>query len=217
MSESGSNPHVRLEAFSDGVFAIAVTLLIIEIKVPPLGSYQTTAELWSQLAHRVPLGCAFALSFLVIFVAWFNHQLALKRLTQTSVHFQYANGFLLFTAAILPFPTALVGETILTDHAQPGVVIYCASCLLHNIAWVAFTTSQVSPRPLCAPADVSFLRLGVKVSWGIFFVFAGVTAMSWFFPMTALVVTALVWIFCAAFGWFGESWAKPQAVAPVAE
>ena len=69
----------RLEAFSDGVFAIAITLLILEIKAPSTHDARAVAELWRALLERWPSCFAFVLSFLTIYVAWSGHHLMLQQ------------------------------------------------------------------------------------------------------------------------------------------
>src|SRR5277367_6440416 len=116
-----TNPNSRLEAFCDGVFAIALTLLIIDIKIPKVN---TTAEFWFQLKEIVPSILAFLLSFAIILITWVNHHQSMKLVSKLCPSFIYANGFLLLTVVFLPFPTALIGEYILTDHAAPAVILY---------------------------------------------------------------------------------------------
>src|SRR6185295_4961514 len=119
-----SDVHTRLAAFCDGVFAIALTLLIIDIKLPPAESIESTAALWRALGHLMPSVFAFLLSFGIILISWVNHHGALKGTARTSAAFIYANGFLLLTIVFIPFPTKLLGEFLWTDHAAPAVVLY---------------------------------------------------------------------------------------------
>ena len=81
---SETNPNSRLEAFCDGVFAIAITLLIIEIKVPPISSVHTRGELWMAFAHDLPAWFAFLLSFSFILISWVNHSHVFKLIGRSS-------------------------------------------------------------------------------------------------------------------------------------
>src|SRR6187549_113039 len=114
---SEPNPNSRLEAFCDGVFAIALTLLIIDIRIPSATKINNTADFWQALEHAAPSIFAFVLSFTIIFITWVNHHNALKLGNKSSARFIYANGFLLLGVVFMPFPTSLLGEYILTDHA----------------------------------------------------------------------------------------------------
>lgn len=67
------NANARLEALSDGVFAIAMTLLVIELRAPDPESIHRAADLWATVRHAAPTVAAFLLSFTIIFLTWVNH------------------------------------------------------------------------------------------------------------------------------------------------
>src|SRR5579871_7071693 len=104
-----ANPNSRLEAFCDGVCAIALTLLIINVALPSTITINNTTEFWIALKEICPSIFAFLLSFIVIFVTWVNHHSCLKLVSKSSHAFTYANGLLLLTIVLVPFPTALLG------------------------------------------------------------------------------------------------------------
>src|SRR5688500_14135800 len=108
----------RVEAYSDGVFAIAATLLVLEIEVPSLGMEAARGELWREIAGLWPSYLAFVLSFGTIFVMWVSHHSAIRLLTGTSTPFLYANGLLLLTIVFLPYPTALLARYVATNLAS---------------------------------------------------------------------------------------------------
>jgi uncharacterized membrane protein len=116
-----THPNARLEAFCDGVFAIAATLLVIDVKLPATDLVESTSGLWLALRHTGPAIAAFILSFAIIFITWVNHHATLKLVGRSSSSFIYANGLLLLTVVFLPFPTALPGEYVMTDHAALGL------------------------------------------------------------------------------------------------
>lgn len=118
------NINSRLEAFGDGVFAIALSLLIIDIKIPSSAAINNTADFWLALKHITPSLFAFLLSFVIIFITWVNHHNGLKLVNKSSASFMYANGFLLLTVVFIPFPTSLLGEYLFTDHSAPAVILY---------------------------------------------------------------------------------------------
>ena len=138
-----TNPNGRLEAFCDGVFAIAITLLVIDLAVPAPDAVRSTPNLWAALGRMAPVVFAFVLSFLVILITWFNHTAALRLVDKSTPAFVYANGLLLLTVAIVAFPTALLGEYILTDYAAPAVVIYNAVAALQAATWVLVTEAAL--------------------------------------------------------------------------
>jgi uncharacterized membrane protein len=140
---SETNPNARLEAFCDGVFAIALTLLVLEIRIPPSGTISTTNDLWFYLRQLLPSIFAFLLSFVIVFITWANHHATLKLVDKTSSRFIYANGFLLLTVVFMPFPTALIGEYVLTDYASPDVILYDSVLAFQAIGWILICNSAI--------------------------------------------------------------------------
>jgi uncharacterized membrane protein len=109
----------RMEAFSDGVFAIAATLLVLEIAVHPPG---TALE---QLGHEWPAYLGYAISFLTIGAAWIGHHAITDRLTRVDSLLLRINLLLLFVVAFLPFPTKLIAEAIHeTNNERVFVTLY---------------------------------------------------------------------------------------------
>ena len=106
MTETTTNS--RLEAFCDGVFAIAITLLILEIKVPPAEHVHSVNDLWHELFILWPSYFAFVYSFGTILIMWLNHNQMFGMMKRSSVRFMYANGFVLMTVTLVPFLTALL-------------------------------------------------------------------------------------------------------------
>lgn len=99
----------RVEAFSDGVFAIAITLLVLELHVP---KHTEIAEggLRAALSHEWPSYFAFLTSFLSILVMWFNHHKLFNYIRKVDSPLLYLNGFLLMIICAVPWPTALAAE-----------------------------------------------------------------------------------------------------------
>ena len=96
----------RLEAFSDGVFAIAITLLILEIKVPPI------ADLGRGLLQLWPSYLAYAISFIVIGAIWMNHHAMFQWIERSDQKLLLLNTLHLMFIAFLPFPTAVLAEAL---------------------------------------------------------------------------------------------------------
>src|ERR1700710_2043054 len=96
----------RLEAFSDGVFAIVITLLILEIKVPK----HAEGDLGHALAKQWPQYVAYLLSFLIVGIIWLNHHATFNLLARTDHGLQVLNLMLLLPVSVLPWPTAVLAE-----------------------------------------------------------------------------------------------------------
>ena len=115
----------RLEAFSDGVFAIAITLLVLELNVP------TGEDLWHELGDEWPSFAAFLVSFWVIGIIWVNHHGVLDHLALADRGVLYLNLLLLLSVVFIPFPTALLAEHLKSGaDEQAAAVVYSASFFL---------------------------------------------------------------------------------------
>src|SRR3954463_4353406 len=125
----------RIEAFSDGVFAIACTLLILELKVPHLDDVAQPGALWPALIGVWPSFVAFIISFGTIYVAWAGHKRMMNLLAASSTVFLLANAFLLLTITFIPFPTAVLAEYINTPQANIATMFYCAG---FSAVWLGF-------------------------------------------------------------------------------
>ncbi|MGI8690167.1 MAG: TMEM175 family protein [Thermomicrobiales bacterium] len=124
----------RLEAFSDGVFAIAVTLLVLELKVPLPGTLQGDSLLRT-LLHAWPAYLAFVTSFATILIMWINHHNLFRLIVHTDHTFLLLNGFLLLTVTFIPFPTNIIAEYIREPEARTASVFYAGTFLLMAIAF----------------------------------------------------------------------------------
>jgi uncharacterized membrane protein len=123
----------RLEAFSDGVFAIAATLLVLAFTT------EASNDLGSDLLHLWPAYLAYATSFLTIGIIWMNHHFCVETMARADRTLMFLNLLLLMTVAFLPFPTRLVAESI-QKHAgeRPAVLAYAATFLLMAVVYNAW-------------------------------------------------------------------------------
>ena len=153
---SGEKPEglagvARIEAFSDGVFAIAITLLILEIHVPALdgvarhGLWHELGALWSSYA-------AYVLSFLIIGIMWANHHNIFRYIGRANHAFVMLNVALMFWVAFLPFPTAVLARYLpLPDQRTVVVVLYGATltctAVCYNVLWRYAATRRRLLRP----------------------------------------------------------------------
>jgi uncharacterized membrane protein len=108
----------RIEAFSDGVFAIAITLLVLAIKVPKAADLGADGNLLSALLALWPHYLAFLTSFATILAQWVNHHRIFTFIQRSDHTFLYWNGVVLLLVTFLPFPTALLAEYLLHPEAK---------------------------------------------------------------------------------------------------
>jgi uncharacterized membrane protein len=123
----------RLETFSDGVFAIAATLLVLEIGV------DTRGDLGTALLHIWPSYLAYATSFLVIGIIWLNHHHCVSLIGRVDRSFLFINLVLLLIVSFIPFPTRLVATYLHKPGERQAVLAYAITMLLmavtYNLWW----------------------------------------------------------------------------------
>ena len=121
----------RVEAFSDGVFAIAITLLILDIHVPQV---KDNESLIVALAHEWTSFLALLIGFFTILICWINHHYMFQLIHRTNSVLLLLNGFKLLVVTITPFATALLSRYIQTEHERLVVTLYCFNFTLMGTA-----------------------------------------------------------------------------------
>jgi uncharacterized membrane protein len=113
----------RMEAFSDGVLAIVITLLILDVKVPP----SAEGHLGRELAHQWPQYAAYLVSFLVVGIIWLNHHAVVRLLDRTDHTLLVLNLLLLLPVSVVPWPTAVLADYVVagtTTDQRVAVLLY---------------------------------------------------------------------------------------------
>ena len=190
----------RVEAFSDGVFAIAITLLILEIRVPH-GDH----GLWAGLLALWPSYVAFLMSFIVILIMWVNHHELLRMVQGVNYPFLFANGFLLLTVTFVPFPTAVLAQNLATPEATAAVAFYCATFFAQAIGWNVLFATIVRGGLLRAEVTaetVSNVRGAYYV--GVL-VYAAATGLAFIRPVLGLLLNISLWVVWIRLGYRAES------------
>ena len=182
----------RLEAFSDGVFAIAATLLVLEIGVDATRG----SDLGEELLHIWPSYLAYATSFLIIGVIWMNHHHCVSLMARVDRPFLFINSLLLLTVSFMPFPTKLVAQYLQEPGERAAAIAYAATMLVmavtYNIWWRwarhgrRLIADGVSEERLRA-VDRAF-NPGV-VTYGI------VLVVAFFSPLASVIMTLAIAVF----------------------
>lgn len=182
----------RVEAFSDGVFAVAITLLVLDLHVPA-----ASGSLIAGLADEWPAFAAFAISFLVIGIVWVNHHTLFHLLSRVDRVLLFVNLFLLMTIVLIPFVTALFADYVLTAGRQASVAaaLYNASMLLMGAGFMACVI-RVSRhhellRERLAPMTTSQL---LRYSVGAI-VYSTCIPLSFVSPVVVLIIDAAVAVY----------------------
>jgi uncharacterized membrane protein len=123
----------RIEAFSDGVFAIAITLLVIELKLPDTEK----GSVWHGLVHDWPQFAAYLTSFFIIGIMWVNHHSMFRSIVRADRVLLFYNLLLLLWTTLLPFPTRLVAENLRDggSNAAQAEAVYSGTLTLAAIAF----------------------------------------------------------------------------------
>ena len=148
----------RLEAFSDGVFAIAITLLVLDIHVP---DPSTTADLAQQLGSQWPSYVAYGVSFLTIGIIWINHHAMLRRIKAIDHEILILNLLLLLCVGLLPFTTALMAAYLKESEGETlAAAIYAGSFLLMSVVFAAMNWTILFRKDhlLAGPIDAATRR-----------------------------------------------------------
>lgn len=115
----------RLEAFSDGVIAIIITLLVLEIKVPHIEGEVTSSTIADALVKLTPKILSWALSFFMVLIMWVNHHRIFHEIKHSDNGLMWMNGLLLFFMSFVPFPTAFLGDYF----SQPASMSFFGICM----------------------------------------------------------------------------------------
>ncbi|MCC9311207.1 DUF1211 domain-containing protein [Kitasatospora sp. RB6PN24] len=148
----------RLEAFSDGVFAIAITLLTLDIKVP-----DGKGSLFDRLTQEWPVLGAYVISFLIIGVVWMNHHTMLFYIRRVDRPLMLFNLLLLMNVAFIPFPTHVLAQALSTGQGeQTAAVFYGLTLTLggipFNAVWVYASSGHRHLGRNITPAQASVMR-----------------------------------------------------------
>jgi TMEM175 potassium channel family protein len=178
----------RLEAFSDGVFAIVITLLILNIHVPDGG----TLSLQS-LRPLVPPVATFVLSFIIVGVYWIAHHHMLHFVTQVDRRLLWLNLLLLLSVVFIPFPTSLLATGFNNSLA---VRIYGLSLIATNAAGLLFWLYAASHRELMIPnLSEQFVRTVIVIHSSPMFVYALAVVLAGWSTKASLVLYSAVPLF----------------------
>ncbi len=129
------NETHRIEAFSDGVFAIAITLLVLGIEVPKAHKLGEGDSLFLALIKLWPHYLAYAISFITILAKWVNHHRIFSFIQRTDHSFLYWNGLLLLFITFMPFPTALLAEYLMHPEANTAGAVFAGTYVASAFAF----------------------------------------------------------------------------------
>jgi uncharacterized membrane protein len=163
MQERAAKPHEeketgRLEAFSDGVFAIAITLLVLELKVPDLSlAGASPAALGKALLQQWPSYVGLVTSFFTILIMWVHHHAIMRNVCRTDAWLHFANGCLLLGITFVPYPTSILASYLRTPAAKMAVGFYSGTFVFIAICFYLFIRAAFRKPLLSAMASEEFV------------------------------------------------------------
>ncbi len=184
----------RVQAFSDGVFAVAITLLVLDL-VPPAAN---THDLLAALADRWPDFAAFVLSFLTIGIIWVNHHVVFDAVRRVDRPLLFLNLGLLMSVVLLPFSTSLFARFLVVggDQSHLAAALFSGSLLLMSVwfdaayAWIGAHPELRSSGKAPPVSIQSLLRFGAGIV-----LYAACVGIAFISAVAVLVITALVAVY----------------------
>jgi len=153
-------PTARLETFADGVFAIAATLLIIDVSADAPGN-----GLGAALTHDWPQYVAYLVSFVTIGIMWVNHHACLELIDRADRRFLFINVALLACIAFVPFPTRLVAQHLRDEGLRDAALTYGLTLTTTALCFSAFGFYAAIGRRLIAPGADDRMVRGISRSY----------------------------------------------------
>ena len=196
----------RIEAFSDGIFAVVITLLSIELGIDvsaiethhPLQATSNSELLVHLLGSWTKL-FAYVNSFAAVLLMWMAHHQIFKLLRTTNNKLIIVNGLLLLIVALVPFPTKTVGEFLLTNAQKTAILFYTGYCLLVTLTSILFMNAVKSGNGVLLLENISKGTV-TSISKGLYIgtlLNAIVFIIAFFAPVVALILNFCMWIFWA--------------------
>jgi uncharacterized membrane protein len=180
----------RLLAFSDGVFAIAITLLILEIKIPRQEELISVGGLYSYLVKIWPSYLSYFVTFLVIGIYWSNHHWLFTFITKTNHVFNLLNILFLMAVCFLPFTSAILGAYVLdVNYENAAATTYCIGFLLMIVFKLVLYLYAIHKHKLIPDnLNKKFIRkVTYKLSVGILLLLAALL-FSFYYPIISICI-----------------------------
>jgi uncharacterized membrane protein len=175
----------RLEAFSDGVLAVIITIMVLELAAPE-------APTWQALHHLAPKGLSYLLSYVFVGIYWSNHHHLLQVTEHVNGSVLWANLHLLFWLSLVPFATAWMGET---HFLSTPVALYGLVLLMAAIAYFILTRALLALHPRDSKLAIA-LGADFKGKISVVYYVAAVAISHWY-PRVACgiyVLVAIMWL-----------------------
>ncbi|WP_415327831.1 TMEM175 family protein [Chryseobacterium sp. MMS23-Vi53] len=188
----------RMEGFSDGVFAIAITLLVLDLHVPDENSIKKGSDLIIFLKNQWPAFLAFVLSFFSIFIMWVNHHKIFKQIYRRNSAITFANGLILFLVSAVSYPTALLARYFDGEASSIVVAIYTGIFVLINISYNLLWYLASKNKELLRPGitNIAIKKIHNNYLYGLP-IYLTALILSFWIPTISLIIILGLWIYWA--------------------
>jgi uncharacterized membrane protein len=190
----------RLETFSDGILAIAATLLVLEFSI----SMPLHESLGDALLHLWPSYLAYVTSFMTIGIIWVNHHSIFQLIARTDRRLLFANTLFLMVVAFIPFPTRLVAEFLNEGRDERAAVLaYGVTLTLMAVSYSGVWLTASYRRRLIAPSAPQKQVDAVSRSFHPgSFLYASATGLAFASPVVTIVISLVLAVFYIPSEWF---------------
>ncbi|QOG04527.1 TMEM175 family protein [Flavobacterium sp. MDT1-60] len=189
---------VRIENFSDAVFAIAITLLILDLHTPDTSTIKNGTELLIFLKGEWTSYLAFTLSFFSIFIMWVNHHKIFKQIYSRNTAIMFSNGLILFLVTAVSYPTALLARFFEGEASNIAVAIYTGIFVLinlsYNLLWFTASSNKKLLRPEITNSVIKKIRNNYLYGFPTYVI---AFVISFQFPAIALSINIILLVFWA--------------------
>ena len=189
---------VRIEGFSDAVFAIAITLLVLDLHAPEANTIKNSAELLTFLKGEWTSYLAFTLSFFSIFIMWVNHHKIFKQIYSRNTAIMFANGLILFLVSAVSYPTALLARFFDGAASNIAVALYTGIFVLinisYNLLWFVASNNKKLLRPEITNLAIKKIRNNYLYGLPTYLIAFGI---SFQYPSIALAINMILLFFWA--------------------
>ena len=191
----------RLEAFSDGVFAVAITLLVFNLKVPTLDNGDVTQQFAKIFSSDQWIAyITFFISFATVLIMWVSHHNMFKLIHKSSLLFMFANGFLLLLVTVVPFTSQLLSENLRKTGgaAEAACVVYAGLFMIGNIAynilWWLAAHRQHLLKPNIAESLIKARTRSYLLGLPSYLI---AMILAFWYPFVSIGICSVLWLFWA--------------------
>lgn len=188
----------RIESFSDNVFAIALTLLVLTIKVPAVSQNDQPGYLVEYLRSEWPAYLTYVVSFLTVLLMWINHHVMFQRIQKADHALMFLNGLMLLPVTLVSFPTALLAVFFSHPQARYAAALFSGSYVMiagfYYLVWAYITRMNFR---LGVKEDAVSLKRSTKKIQLVFGLYVGAFCVAFIHPVGCIVACLLLCVYFA--------------------